>query len=199
MRKGQMLVITAIIVVTVLILIKVEFGFFAPITERNEANILNTFENIRNELIRAGEITASTRNYTNVYAFSEFLSSEEDLEIFYSISDFYNDTLNITAVNFLNDTIQNIQISQNLTDETKTITSLSKGASDWVNFTSSPGSEEIVEVNITYTKDANNFNHSFITKAGPNNRYINTFFDFTLKQDDSYLRDKFSTTGELIK
>jgi len=199
MRKGQMLVITAIIVVTVLILIKIEFGFFAPITERNEANIINMFGNIRNELIRAGEIMSSTRNYTDVYVFSDFLSSEEDLEIFYTISDFHDDTLNITVVNFLNDTIQNIQISQNLTDETKTITSLSKKASDWVNFTSSPGSEESIEVNIAYVKGSSYFNHSFITLVGPNNRYTNTFFDLTLKDGNSYLRDKFSTSGKLIK
>jgi len=191
-----MLITTAIIVVTVLMLIKLESTNIYPLNERQETNVLHTFNNIRNELIRAGRITISSKNYNPVYDFSNFVYQKEDSQIFYSISDFNADTLNITVANFLNDTVQNVQISQNLTGETKSISSLSVGSMDWVSFTSSPTTEEDVQVNISYEKSSSVFNYTFITKVSPSKRYISIFYDFRLNYGNSFVRDEFQTIGQ---
>jgi len=197
MKKGQFLIITAVVVVTVLILIKIESTYFSPIEERPETNFINTFNNLRDELIRAGVIATSIQKYDPVYNFSNFINNKEDTEIFYSITDFNVETLNITIGNFLDETIQNIDITQNLTDETKSITSLSPGSMDWVDFTFSPTSEISVQINISYTYSSNIINHTFITKTGPSKRYMTVFYDFKLYDKNSYIRDKFSILGEV--
>jgi hypothetical protein len=194
--KGQVLVITAIIVVLVLFLLKVETTYLGSHEFSGKVN-LNTFDNIRNELKRSGGITIWSDNYSAVYDFSDFLKDEKDVEIFYSISDLEGSNLNITLVNFLDETIQNINVSQNLTDEADSLSSLNQEGSDYVNFTWTPGSETVFEVKINYTGSTSGAitNHTFTAKAGPA-RYMTVFYNLRMNYQDSYLEDKFSVSGQ---
>lgn len=194
--KGQVLVLLAIIVVLVLFLIKVEMTYMGSY-EFSDTNNVNIFENARNELKRSGDITIWKDNYSAVYDFSKFLKEEKNVEIFYSIVDLEGSNLNITVVNFLDEGIESINVSQNLTDETDSISSLSQEGSDYVNFTWSPGSETTFEVNISYTGSAsgNVTDYIFTATAGPT-RYVTVFYDFKLNYDDSYIRDEFLVSGK---
>jgi len=192
--KGQVMIILAVIVILVMFLIKIETAYI----NQGVTGTYNTkvFENLRNELKRAGEITTWKNNYTKVYDFSNFLKEKKDIGLFYSISDFNNSILNITLANFLEENIQDINVSQNLTDETKQISSISEGGTDYVNFTWS-GSETTFEVNITYkgSTSGNITKEIFLAKAGPK-RYVTVFYDLKLNYDSSYIRDRFSISGE---
>ncbi len=194
--KGQVLVILAIIVVLVLFLIKVEMTYMGSY-EFSDTNNVNIFENARNELKRSGSISVWKDNYSAVYDFSKFLTDEKDMEILYSIIDLEDSNLNITFVNFLDEDIESINVSQNLTDETDSISSLNQEGSDYVNFTWAPGSETVFEVNISYTGSASGVvtNHTFTATAGPA-RYVTVFYDFKLNYDNSYIRDEFLISGK---
>ena len=194
--KGQVLVILAIIVVLVLFLIKVEMTYMGSY-EFSDTNNVNIFKNARNELKRSGDITIWKDNYSAVYDFSKFLKGEKNVEIFYSTVDLEGSNLNITVVNFLDENIESINVSQNLTDETDSISSLNQEGSDYVNFTWSPGSETTFEVNISHTGSAsgNITDYTFVATAGPA-RYVTVFYDFKLNYDNSYIRDEFLVSGK---
>ncbi len=193
--KGQVLIITAIIMVLVLFLIKVEMSYTGSYEFSDTSNI-NIFDNIRNELRRSGEIAIWKDNYSAVYRFSEFLKSDRDVDIFYSISDFKGTSLNITLVNLLNESMENVQVSQNLTDETDSPGSLGEGESGYVNFTHSPGAEEMFEINVSYTgSESGDANRTFSARAGPS-RYVTVFYDFRMKYDGSYISDRFQISGK---
>lgn len=195
-NKGQVLVILAVITVLVLFLLKVETAYTGSY-DLSGTDSLNTFENIRNELKRSGQITIWEDNYSAAYEFSKFLTEKKDSEILYSISDFSGTGLNVTVVNFLGETLQQINVSQNLTGETDTIPLLADGESDWVNFTWSPGPETLFEINITYVAGSGITNHTFTAKAGPD-RYVTVFHDLKLNYGKSYTEDKFSVSGVVI-
>ena len=193
-NKGQVLVITALI--TVLIMFLLAETAYIKSYEFFDTNNLNIFENMRNELKRSGEITIWKDNYNAVYDFSNFINDKKDVEIFYSIVDFEDTTLNMTVVNFLDETIHDINISQNLTDEIDSILLLNQDASDSVDFTWSPGPETIFEVNISYNGSVSGItNHTFTATAGPE-RYMTIFYDFKLNYGESYVSDIFSVSGK---
>lgn len=194
--KGQVLITLAIITVLVLFFISTELVHVE--TYEFSDPPIESFENIKNELKRSGEILTWKNNYTVLFDFVKFIKERKDAEIFYSIAEFNGSTLNITLVNFLPEAIQDINVSQNLTDETKTITSISSEGSDSVNFTWS-GSETTFEVNITYKGSTSGVvtRHRYLAKAGPS-RYVTIFYDFKLNFLDSYIRDKFSILGEEV-
>lgn len=193
--KGQVLMITAIIVVLVLFLIRTEVTYMGSCESSGTGNV-PVFENMRNEMRRSGQITIWSGNYSSVYDFSDFLRNQKDTEVFYSITDFEDSNLNITLVNFLDETIQEINISQNLTDETGSINLLADGSGDWVNFTSSEGSEKEFHVNITYANSAGTItSYTFDALAGPE-KYVTVFFDLKLNYHDSYIEDRFSVSGK---
>lgn len=195
-NKGQVLVITALIVVLVLFLIKVEITYLGD-NEFSETGNLNTFNNLKNELKRSGEITIWEDNYTMAYEFSDFVTDQKDSEIFYSIVDFDNPGLNVTVVNFLDEDIGTVTISQNLTDETDVIPVLTRGSSDYVNFTSYESSETPFHVNITYTgSSSGNLTISTFTAAAGPGRHVTVFHLLKLNYGGSYLEDKFSVAGK---
>lgn len=194
-NRGQVLVITAVIVVLVLFLIKVEMTYTGSYEFSDTSNV-NTFGNMRNELKRSGSITIWKDDYSAVYNFSKFLKEEKDIELFYSIVDFEGTNLNITVANFLKEGINNIQINQNLTDESDSITSLDQEGTDYVNFiTGSQGSPVEFEVNISYNSSSGIINHTFNATAGPA-KYVTVFYDFKMNYDESYIGDKFSISGK---
>jgi|GEM_PF-1845258 len=195
-EKGQVLIITAVIVVLVLFLIKTESTYIGSY-DFSDTNNVNAFDNIKNELKRAGEITVWKDNYSSVYDFSDFLKGEKNTELFYSIADFGGTNLNITVVNFLDEAIESINITQNLTDEEDSISSINKGGSDYVNFVWSPGSETVFEVNVTYkgSSSGNVTKQIFVARAGPL-RYVTVFYDLKFSYDDSYIEDRFSISGK---
>lgn len=194
-NKGQVLVITAVIVVLVIFLIKVEMTYMGSYEFSDTSNV-NTFGNMRNELKRSGSITIWKDDYSAVYNFSKFLKEEKDVEVFYSIVDFEGTNLNITVANFLEEGINNMQINQSLTDESDSIISLNQEGTDYVNFTTGPqGSPVEFEVNISYNSSAGITNHTFNATAGPA-RYVTVFYDFKMNYDESYIEDKFSISGK---
>lgn len=195
-KKGQVLVILAVIVVLVLFLIKVEMTYMGSYEFSDTSNV-NTFGNMRNELKRSGFITIWKDDYSSVYNFSKFLKEEKDVELFYSIVDFEGSTLNVTVVNFLDEDINNIQINQSLntSDKSRTISALSKTKTNFTEFTWYPGSETVFEVNISYNSSAGITNHTFNATAGPA-KYVIVFYDFKMNYDESYIEDKFSISGK---
>ena len=188
------MILMAIIIILVLFLIKVNLTSI-PVIDYSTPE-LETFGNIRSELKYAGEMAMWEDNYTVLYYFSDFLNNKSDLEMFYSISEFNDSVLNITLVNFLDEAIQDVNITQNLTDETKQISSMPQGGTDYVNFTWF-GSETNFEINITYkgSDSGNTTRQKFMAKAGPS-RYLTVFYDLKLNFGESYIKDKFSVSGE---
>ena len=192
--KGQMLILTAFLVVIFLILIRIESNYTEELERAKEMpNIFISFENINNELEKSGEIAITLENYGIIKNFCEFVKEREDFEVFFAISEFHNQTLNITLGNFLNRDLQNIQVSQNLTGETKIISSLSSGEMDWVNFTYSPSGETLIEINVT----TNNLKESFSAYAGDEyERYVTIFYDSRLKFENSTLNKRFAVDSK---
>lgn len=194
--KGQVIIILAVIVVLVLFLLRIETTYLG-MHDFSGTDIFNSFYNTRNELKRSGQIAIWSDNYTAAYDFSDFVTSHRDSNVFYSISDFRGTTLNITLANFLGAEVYQVNVSQNLTNEMKTVSLLSDGGSDWVNFTWSPGPETSFEINITYAGSLGTNNHTFMAVAG-SGRHATVFHYLSLSSGESVLEDSFSVSGAVI-
>ena len=197
-NKGQVLVIMALVVVLVMFLVRTEVSNINSY-EFSESNFVNSFMNIKNEFKKSGQITIWKNNYTVLNDFSSFLKERKDIEVFYSIVDYEDSGLNMTFVNFLEEDIQEIQVSQNLTGSDDSITSISSGSSDFVNFTTgSYSNDEPFQVNISYVGSVSGtaYNHSFVSYAG-NGRRVTVFYDLVLNYYNSFVRDKFTVFGSI--
>ncbi len=191
-NKGQVLIIMAIIVIIVLFLIKTEASFVSSY-DFSESKNLNTFDNIRNELKNSGKISIWKDNYNEIYEFSNFVEGENDLNLFYCVSDFRDPNLNITITNFLGKPVWDVNISQNLTDESDVIDNLANEEYDYVDFSWS-GSETNFEINVTYNCSDGLVSNTFYAKAGTL-KYFTVFYDLKMSYGESYLKDKFSVSS----
>lgn len=197
------MVAIAIVVSIVVILIGIEADYVSSLHKKEMQagkDIINTLGNLRNEYHRIVEISLSedptiyNLNH-NIMDFSAFvddkLTSKQSL-LFYSIAESKGDELGVIVGNFLSEDIDDVSISQNLTDESVNIESIGVGGSETVYFNVSPATSNGYLINVNYTGSSSDveYEKSYRGELGSGKGFV-VYYNLKVALDDSFVRDRF--------
>jgi hypothetical protein len=200
-QKGQMFLISSVVIVIVLILLR--FSINLPDVVHNKKDIegkivRETFENIKTELVKTIEISYHQSNNitSNVFDFSNFTRKKMnerllDFKLLYigSITPESGSDMNVTVINLLKESINaslnlngSLQNNDNILDSTNWITT----------FTIVSGQDYILTVSYNDTYQSN---ITIETESGKS-KYI-AFFDIFLTGLGTTYKDKFQKSYTL--
>lgn len=195
-NKGQMFLISAILILIALIAIKNLLGVYATFEEKRFEEIFTLdkqLRNVKNEIRNTVGI-ATLQNDVNLsgiqylYNLSNFTVNDMDAELLYAFifSNASNQIFGITVANFLKDTINVTINATNSTPAGYTFT-INNSINASRQFNSSINGT--INITLTYSKQNDNITERFPILVSTQ-RFDAIFFDLTLFSRDEFVRSK---------
>ena len=201
-NKGQMFLITSVIIVVILIILKASVNLPSIIEEKKQLESRfedEFFTNIANCLLEVTEISYhQPENITrNIFDFANFTrkTMNERLLTFNflyvdTITSYSSSKMNVTVVNLLNKPI-NISLSLN-DSQSDSMNNINDSTSWNANFNINPGSNYILTI---FYNNQFEENLTILTKITKNT--YSGFFDITLTGSEATYKDKFQKSYTL--
>jgi len=201
-NKGQMFLITSVIIVVILIILKASVNLPSIIEEKKQLESRfedEFFTNIANCLLEVTEISYhQSENLTwNVFDFANFTRKTMNerlltFDFLYvdAITSYSSSKMNVTVVNLLNKPI-NISLSLN-DSQSDSMNNINDSTSWNANFNINPGSNYILTI---FYNNQFEENLTILTKITKNT--YSGFFDITLTGSEATYKDKFQKSYTL--
>jgi hypothetical protein len=200
--KGQVFVIIGIVIGIALVLIQTKVSFDTALNRRYGGDSLQKNEivdNIGNEYRESFKI-AVKKNFddisingtlTNFTLFMEDGFTSGKIGTFYTFSIYDNSTINVTVGNFLGRRIEDLEISQNLTDDSSSKGSL-PNRKVYKEYWSAPDESTDYMVNVTYTDTRTGKRRSKIYhgESGGEGNYASLLYQIELELGSTRMTDE---------
>ncbi|MBI4017340.1 MAG: hypothetical protein HY366_00130 [Candidatus Aenigmarchaeota archaeon] len=201
-KRGQIMIMTAVVLVLAIVAIRIEFDSVAVVESLEfQRSLLSPelLENIRTEIANTARLAftedpegASVDARLN--NFTRFVREHDDVRVIYSTAHFLpSSTLRIRVRNQLDEDIGSVTVEHNISGTSATIVlgDIAIGQAAAGTASNAATSEKTVQINVSYTAKSTGTNRRFTyhTLAGPNLNYTAMAALIVLKVDGSSLSD----------